>query len=194
MSFYIRGFINTSSYSCPTNWWPGCIYDLSLYDTLYIIDLQCTFSVGVMVSSLIQISTRLAKINKPIGADKGLHCWAWNGFVYSYFAFANFALIFFMIYLLTFNCQTSNIITFSKLKTSWPVAHRKATADKSSIIQKLSRVYFVNWTQINYNDDFRLHTYNMFALFTNIKRVLFITDGYLLFLPRIYMYDQCYHN
>jgi len=49
----------------------GCIYDLPLYDTLYIIDLQCTFSVGVMVSSLIQISTRSAKINKPIGADKG---------------------------------------------------------------------------------------------------------------------------
>ena len=49
----------------------GCIYDLPLYDTLYIIDLQGTFSVGVMVSSLIQISTRSAKINKPIGADKG---------------------------------------------------------------------------------------------------------------------------
>ena len=49
----------------------GCIYDLQLYDTLYIIDLQSTFSVGVMVSSLIQISTRSEKNNKPIGADKG---------------------------------------------------------------------------------------------------------------------------
>jgi len=70
-SFYIRGFIYTSSYSCPTNWWLHCIYDLPLYDTLYIIDLQCTFSVGVTVSSLIQISTRSATINKPKGADKG---------------------------------------------------------------------------------------------------------------------------
>jgi len=49
----------------------GCIYDLPLYDTLYIIGLQCTFSVGVMVSSLIQISARSATINKPKGADKG---------------------------------------------------------------------------------------------------------------------------
>ena len=111
MSFYIRGFINTSSYSCSTNWWPGCIYNLPLYDTLYIIDLQCTFSVGVMVSSLIQISTISAKINKP--QIKG-NCWAWNGFVYGYFAFAKFAL--FMIYLLTCNCQTSKIITLSELK------------------------------------------------------------------------------
>ena len=45
----------------------GCIYELPLYDTLYSIDLQCAFSVGVMVSSLIQISTRSAKINKPMG-------------------------------------------------------------------------------------------------------------------------------
>ena len=55
----------------PPNRWPGCIYDLPLYDTLYIINLQCTFSVGVMVSSLIQISTRSATINKPKGADNG---------------------------------------------------------------------------------------------------------------------------
>ena len=47
------------------------VYDLPLYDTLYIIELQCTFSVGVMVSSFIQISTRSATINKPKGADKG---------------------------------------------------------------------------------------------------------------------------
>ena len=54
----------------PPNRWPGCIYDLPLYDTLYIINLQCTFSVGVMVSSLIQISKRSATINKPKGAVK----------------------------------------------------------------------------------------------------------------------------
>ena len=48
VSFYIRGFIYTSS---PTK--------------------QMAFSVGVMVSSLIQISTRSATINKPKGADKG---------------------------------------------------------------------------------------------------------------------------
>ena len=28
----------------PPNRWPGCIYDLPLYDTLYIINLQCTHS------------------------------------------------------------------------------------------------------------------------------------------------------
>ena len=55
----------------PPNRWPGCIYDLPLHDTLYIINLQCTFSVGVMVSSLNQISTRSATINKPKDADKG---------------------------------------------------------------------------------------------------------------------------
>jgi len=54
----------------PPNRWPGCINDLPLYDTLYIINLQCTFSVGVLVSSLIQISTRSATINQPKGADK----------------------------------------------------------------------------------------------------------------------------
>ena len=64
-------FYKHNSYSCPINWWPGCIYDLPLYETLYIIDLQCTFSVGVMVALLIQISTRSAKINKTIGADIG---------------------------------------------------------------------------------------------------------------------------
>ena len=54
----------------PPNRWPGCINDLPLYDTLYIINLQCTFSVGAMVSSLIKISTRSTTINKPKGADK----------------------------------------------------------------------------------------------------------------------------
>ena len=54
----------------PPNRWPGCICDLPLYDTLYIINLQCT-SVGVMVSSLIQMSTRSATINTPTGTDKG---------------------------------------------------------------------------------------------------------------------------
>ena len=28
----------------PPNRWPGCIYDLPLYHTLYIINLQCTHS------------------------------------------------------------------------------------------------------------------------------------------------------
>ena len=28
----------------PPNRWPGCIYDLPLYDTMYIINLQCTHS------------------------------------------------------------------------------------------------------------------------------------------------------
>ena len=28
----------------PPNRWPGCIYDLPLYDTPYIINLQCTHS------------------------------------------------------------------------------------------------------------------------------------------------------
>jgi len=49
----------------------GCIYDLPLYDTLYTIELQCTFSVGTIVSSLIQISARSATINKPKVAHKG---------------------------------------------------------------------------------------------------------------------------
>ena len=50
---------------------PSNRYDLPLYGTLYIINLQCTLSVGVMVSAFIQISTRSATINKPKGADKG---------------------------------------------------------------------------------------------------------------------------
>jgi len=28
----------------PSNRWPGCIYDLPLYDTQYIINWQCTHS------------------------------------------------------------------------------------------------------------------------------------------------------
>ena len=28
----------------PPNRWPGCIYDIPLYDTLHIINLQCTHS------------------------------------------------------------------------------------------------------------------------------------------------------
>ena len=47
------------------------VYELPLYDTLYIIELQCTFSVVAIVSSLIQVSSRLARINEPKGADKG---------------------------------------------------------------------------------------------------------------------------
>jgi len=47
------------------------VYDLPLYDTLYITELQCTFSVGAIVPSLIQISARSATINKPKVADKG---------------------------------------------------------------------------------------------------------------------------
>ena len=66
----MRGFIYTSAYSCPPND-SRDVYDLPLYDTLYIIELQCTFFVEAIVSSLIQISTRTATINKPKGADKG---------------------------------------------------------------------------------------------------------------------------
>ena len=47
------------------------VYDFPLYGTLYIIELQCSFSVGAIVSSLIQISARSATINKPKGAIKG---------------------------------------------------------------------------------------------------------------------------
>ena len=46
------------------------VYDLPLYDTLYIIELQCKFSVVAIVSSLIQINARSATINKPKVADK----------------------------------------------------------------------------------------------------------------------------
>ena len=53
----------------PPNRWPGCIYDLPLH--VYHKPAVYTFSVGVMVSSLIQISTRSATINKPKCADKG---------------------------------------------------------------------------------------------------------------------------
>jgi len=45
-------------------------HDLPLYDTLYIIELQCTFSVRAIVALLIQISTRSTTINKPKVADK----------------------------------------------------------------------------------------------------------------------------
>jgi len=47
------------------------VYDLPLYDTLYIIELQCTFSVEAIVSSLTQISARSSTINKTKGADTG---------------------------------------------------------------------------------------------------------------------------
>jgi len=58
--------LRTGSYA------PGRVaYDLPLYDTLYIIELQCKFSVVAIVSSLIQINARSATINKPKVADKG---------------------------------------------------------------------------------------------------------------------------
>ena len=47
------------------------VYNLPLYDTLYIIEMQCTFSVEAIVSSLIQLSTRSATTNKPKGAARG---------------------------------------------------------------------------------------------------------------------------
>ena len=120
------------------------------------------------------------------------NCWAWNGFVYGYFVFANFALIYFYnIFSWPLIAKPQNIIT---LRKSWSVAHWKATYDNRSIKQKALRVYFVNWTQINYNVDFRFHTYNMFALFTIIKKVLFIKMVIEYFLPRILIYIQCYHN
>ena len=65
-AFYLHKFLQL-----PHQLMVGCIYDRPFYDTLYIIDLQCTISVGAMVSSLIQISTRSATIKKPKGADKG---------------------------------------------------------------------------------------------------------------------------
>ena len=55
------------------------------------------------------------------------NCWAWNVFVYGYFAFANFALIF-------FNCQTSKIIALSELKdkltSSTPKSYRRKKITK----------------------------------------------------------------
>jgi len=72
VSFYIRGFIYTSSYSCPTKQMAGLyIWSPTLWHAVYHKPAVYTFSVGVMVSSLIQISTRSATINKPKGADKG---------------------------------------------------------------------------------------------------------------------------
>jgi len=68
------------------------------------------------VSSLIQISTRSAKINKPIGADKG-QLLGMNWVCLRILCVCQFrANIFFIIYLLTYNCQTSNMITLSELK------------------------------------------------------------------------------
>ena len=50
----------------PPNRWPGCIYDLPLYDTLYIINLLCRGH-GVTINS----KYKIGKNNKPKGADKG---------------------------------------------------------------------------------------------------------------------------
>jgi len=72
VSFYIRGFIYTSSYSSPTKQTAGLyIWSPTLWHAVYHKPAVYTFSVGVMVSSLVQISTRSATINKPKGADKG---------------------------------------------------------------------------------------------------------------------------
>jgi len=60
VSFCIRGFIYTRSVPTvapPTD--SHVVYDLPLYDTLYIIEMQCTFSVGAIVTSLIQISAKM---------------------------------------------------------------------------------------------------------------------------------------
>jgi len=59
-SFCIRGFIYTHlvpTVAPPTD--SHVVYDLPLYDTLYIIEMQCTFSVGAIVTSLIQISAKM---------------------------------------------------------------------------------------------------------------------------------------
>ena len=163
VSFYIRGFIYTRSYSSPTKQMAGLyIWYPTLWHAAYHKPAVYTLSVGVMVLSLIQISIdRQQSINQKLQI-KG-NCWEWKGFVYGYFAFANFALILFMIYVLTYNCQTSQIITLSELKDKLT-----SSTSKSYRRQKLPRVYFVNWTKINCNDDFRFHTYNMCALFTII--------------------------
>ena len=63
--------LRTGSYA------PGrVVYDPPLYDTLYIIKLQCTVSVGAIVSSLIQIivQDRQQSINQKLQI-KG-NCWA----------------------------------------------------------------------------------------------------------------------
>ena len=64
------------------------VYDLPLYDTLYIIELQCT-----------SVQDRQQSINQKVQI-KG-NCWARNGFVYRDFTFADFAQIN-MIYSLDF--------------------------------------------------------------------------------------------
>ena len=72
VSFYICGFIYTSSYSSPTKQMAGLyIWSPTLRHAVYHKPTVYTFSVGVMVSSLIQIRARSATINKTNGADKG---------------------------------------------------------------------------------------------------------------------------
>jgi len=69
------------------------VYDLQLYDTLYIIELQCTFSVVAIVSSLIQINARSATI---INQELQIKLLAMRyAIVYGDFTFADFALIIF---------------------------------------------------------------------------------------------------
>ena len=117
VSFYIRGFIYTRSYSSPTKQMAGLyIWYPTLWHAAYHKPAVYTLSVGVMVSSLIQISIdRQQSINQKLQI-KG-NCWEWKGFVYGYFAFANFALIFFYnILSWPLIAKPQNIITLSELK------------------------------------------------------------------------------
>ena len=105
--------------------------------------------------------------------------------------------IFFMIYSLTFNCQTSKIISLSELKDnltrSTSKSYRRQTFDYTKIAECL-------FCQLNSN---QLQwwcscPYTMFALFTIIKKSYIHKNGYWLFLPCIYMYfallPQLKHN
>ena len=123
------------------------------------------------------------------------NCWAWNGFVYGYFAFANVALIFFMIYLLTFNCQTSKIITLSELKDKLTSSTSKSYHRQIFRLYKNCRVSILS-TELK-------STTMLIFVFIHIicllclqlfKKSYIHKNGYWLFLPLIYMYVQCYHN
>ena len=64
--FYVHKFLQLPH---PTD--GRVVYMISHFMTRCISQTRSVHSVGVMVSSFIQISTRSATINKPKGADKG---------------------------------------------------------------------------------------------------------------------------
>jgi len=72
------------------------------------------------------------------------------------------------------------------------VAHRTATY-YNSLIKQNCRVSILS-TELKSTVDFRFHTYNMLALLTILKKVLFIKMVIDYFLPHILIYIQCYRN